>query len=259
MDDRATIRLGGMALANGVLVHGPTSWAAAVRLPDGTVKTAGAVKRYRGDGVTRPLLRGPARLLEALAVLPELRRALPEAQLPFDRPQVLASMAASAVAVRAVRRSTSVGPLAEELLGGLLAVAPALVALRGGDLAGYHGAEHAAIGRYETGQAHGPEHERCGSHLVGPMLGVSAVLGAVASRAPGPLRQPARAVAQVAAVGIATELFGWMQRNPESPVAKALARPGSELQRRIGTREATPEQLEVAEAALAACLALEAS
>ena len=32
------VRLGGMALANGVLVHGPRSWAAAVRLPDGTIK-----------------------------------------------------------------------------------------------------------------------------------------------------------------------------------------------------------------------------
>ena len=29
------VRLGGMALANGVLVHGPTSWACAVRTDDG--------------------------------------------------------------------------------------------------------------------------------------------------------------------------------------------------------------------------------
>ena len=38
----------------------------AVRLDDGSVKVAGAAKRLRGDGVTRPFLRGPARLLEAL-------------------------------------------------------------------------------------------------------------------------------------------------------------------------------------------------
>jgi len=31
------LRLGGMALSNGVLVHGPTSWGAAVRAADGTV------------------------------------------------------------------------------------------------------------------------------------------------------------------------------------------------------------------------------
>ena len=45
MSDR--IRLGGMALANGVLVHGPTSWACAVRLPDGTLKVA-AQREHRG-------------------------------------------------------------------------------------------------------------------------------------------------------------------------------------------------------------------
>lgn len=257
MDGRPTVKLGGMALANGVLVHGPSSWSCAVRLDDGTLKVAAGRKRLRGDGVQQPLLRGPARLLEALAVLPEVRRELPEAKLPFDRPQVLAAMAASAVTLQAVRRRGALGPLAEELVAGLLAVGPAVLALRGGELAGYHGAEHAAIGGYETGAPHGKEHERCGSHLVGPMIGASAVLGAVAARAPAPLRQPARALAQVAAVGVATELFGWMQRNPDTALARALARPGTELQRRVGTRDPSPEQLEVAEAALAACLRLE--
>ena len=253
----AAIRLGGMALPNGVLVHGPTSWACAVRLDDGSVKVAAAAKRLRGDRVTQPFLRGPARLLEALAVLPELRRALPEARLPFDRPAVFASMVAGAVTMRAVRRSGSLGPLAEELVAGLLSAAPALIALRGGELAGYHGAEHATIGAYETGAPHGPEHDRCGSHLVGPLLGASALFGAAAARAPRALREPARAVAAVAAVGVATEVFVWMQRNSERPLARALARPGAELQRRIGTREPAPGQLEVAEAALAACLVLE--
>lgn len=246
-----------MALANGVLVHGPTSWSCAVRLPDGTVKVAAARKRVRGTGVQQPFLRGPARLLESLAVLPEIRRALPEARLPFEGPGVLAAMAASAVAVRVVRRNGALGHVAEELAAGLLSVAPALLALRGGETAGYHGAEHATIGAYETGAPHGPEHDRCGSHLVGPMLGASAVLSAFANRAPRALREPARAVASVAAIGIATEVFAWMQRNPGTPLARALARPGSELQRRIGTREPTPAQVEVAEAALAACLRLE--
>jgi uncharacterized protein YqhQ len=40
-------------------------------------------------------------------------------------------------------------------------------------------------------------------------------------------------------------------------VAKTLARPGRELQERIATAEPTQEQIEVAEAALAACLELE--
>ena len=40
-------------------------------------------------------------------------------------------------------------------------------------------------------------------------------------------------------------------------MAQALSRPGHELQHRLSTAEPSPEQLEVAEAALAACLALE--
>ena len=49
-----------------------------------------------------------------------------------------------------------------------------------------------------------------------------------------------------------------MTRNPTHPLSRALARPGHELQHRLGTREPTAEQLEVAEAALRACLELEA-
>src|SRR5919199_4086940 len=99
------IRFGGMALGNGVLVHGPTSWACAIRTNDGELKVAAARKRFRAADIEQPLLRGPAKLLESLAVLPEVRRELPEAQLPFQRPAVLAATAASAVVVRAVRES----------------------------------------------------------------------------------------------------------------------------------------------------------
>src|ERR671934_273978 len=66
-----------MALQNGVLVHGPLAWAAAVRLPDGRIEVAAAPKRLRAADVEQPFLRGPARLFEALAVLPELRRRPP--------------------------------------------------------------------------------------------------------------------------------------------------------------------------------------
>jgi uncharacterized protein YqhQ len=48
-----------------------------------------------------------------------------------------------------------------------------------------------------------------------------------------------------------------MVRNPGRALARALARPGYELQHRLATAEPTPEQLEAAEAALAACLELE--
>ena len=251
------IRLGGMALPNGVLVHGPSAWACAVRLPDGELRVESAYKRFRAADVERPLLRGPARLAEVFALLPEVRRRLPQARLPFERPGVVAAMLGSAVAVRLVRGSTRLRPLAQELASGLLSLAPAALAVRGSELAAYHGAEHISIGSYEHGEARDKEHERCGSHVVGPLLASSALGGALAARAPEHLRGPARVTASLGALAASTELFAWMVRNPEHRLARVLARPGHELQHRLATAEPTPAQLEVAEAALAACLELE--
>jgi uncharacterized protein YqhQ len=58
-------------------------------------------------------------------------------------------------------------------------------------------------------------------------------------------------------VAASTEIFGWMTRHPEHRLARALALPGHELQHRLSTAEPTPDQLEVARAALAACLEIE--
>jgi uncharacterized protein YqhQ len=252
-----TVRLGGMALGNGVMVHGPTSWACAVREPDGTIKVASARKGFRASGVGSPLLRGPARLLEAMLVLPAMRRELPEARLPFERKGVLGAMLATAVVTRGVR-SSRLRPLVKELAAGVVALAPAALSLRGGELAAYHGAEHVAIGRYEHGGHRATkEHERCGSHLVGPIILTTAIGNSLAARAPERLRGPARAASAVAALAAATEMFGWMVRHPDHPASRALAWPGHELQHRLSTEEPSPEQLEVAELALATCLKLE--
>src|SRR5712691_756141 len=250
------IRLGGMALANGVLVHGPKSWACAIRTDDGMVKVAARRKRFRPE-VESPFLRGPIRLLDAMAIIPQIRRALPEAKLPFQRPAVMAAMLGSATVVKLVRGSPKMGPAAQELVSGLLSVAPAALALRGSDVAAYHGAEHISIGTYEHGERATKEHERCGSHLLGPLLATTVLGNTLAARLPAHLRTPARLGAQLVALAASTEIFGWMVRNPEKRLARALARPGHELQHRLATAEPTPEQIEVAEAALAACLELE--
>jgi uncharacterized protein YqhQ len=251
------IRLGGMALQNGVLVHGPTAWAVAVRTEEGELKVTAGKKRVRGAEVTNPLLRGPARLLDAMLLLPRIRRARPEARLPFERPIVFTSMLASALAIRLLRNSPRVGPATKEVIGGALSLLPATLALRGSSLAAYHGAEHISIGTYEHGEPRSKEHERCGSHLIGPLLITSALGGALAARAPEPVRGVARLVAAVGALTAATEVFSWMVRHPDHPVARALARPGHELQHRLATAEPDSDQLEVADAALQACLELE--
>ena len=178
--------------------------------------------------------------------------------MPFERGPVLGSMLAGTVLVNIVRR-TQLGDGAKEMLAGLVALAPAVLSLREGSLAAYHGAEHIAIGSYEHDERRAREHERCGSHLVGPLLAATAAGNLLAARAPVRLRSAARVAATLGAVASATEVFGWMQRHPDRPLARALARPGHELQHRVATAEPSAEQLEVAEAALRACLELEGS
>jgi uncharacterized protein YqhQ len=251
------LRLGGMALANGVLVHGPTAWGCAVRTPAGEIRVASGRKRRFAPSVDTPLVRGPLRLAEAFALLPDVRRSLPEARFPFERPRVLAAVAAGTVAAGAVRRSRlSLGT--REAVAAFASLAPAALALRGGELASYHGAEHVSIGTYERdGERATKEHERCGSHLVGPLLLSSLAACALAAKAPPAGRPAARLAGAVGAVGASVEVFAWMTRHPGHPVARLLSRPGHLLQSRLSTAEPSPEQLEVADAALHACLELE--
>jgi uncharacterized protein YqhQ len=256
MAKKEKIRLGGMAMPNGVLVHGPHAWACAIRHEDGRIEVASAKKRFRASRVENPILRGPARLAEALSLLPQVKAKLPAARLPLESPHALASMLGAAVFIKGLRQS-SLRPLARELLSGIVSVMPAVLTLRSGELAAYHGAEHISIGSYEQGKRTTREHERCGGHLVGPLVATSAVGNALATLAPERLRRQAQAVAQLGAIAAATELFGWMTRHPSHPLAQALSKPGHELQHRFSTAEPTADQLEVAEAALKACLELE--
>src|SRR4051794_23691763 len=184
-----------MALGNGLLVHGPTSWAAAVRGRDGSITTASGRKpSVRGGVADVPGLRGLVRLAEAIAVIPLVKRALPEARLPFEDARV----AAAAVAVSAggaVLRKRSPAGVGTEAAIAALSVLPSLIALRGGDVAAYHGVEHKAIAAYEQDEPDAreaaKEHDRCGSHLLAPLLAANVAGAALLRRAARPER-PAR-------------------------------------------------------------------
>jgi len=49
---------------------------------------ASGLKPLRASEIENRLIRGPARMAEIFALLPEIRRRLPAAQLPFQRPAV---------------------------------------------------------------------------------------------------------------------------------------------------------------------------
>jgi uncharacterized protein YqhQ len=259
------LRLGGMALRNGLLVHGPTHWAAAVRTDDGELKVASGPKPNLGGKASErlPGIRGVVKLAEAMAVIPLVKRALPEARLPMQDGRTLGMMGAAALGGQAIRTAGSRKPgtrtAGREAAVALVSLAPALLALRSGDLAAYHGVEHKSIAAYEDGEDAAnadKEHDRCGSHLVAPMLTAAAV-GNVAMRRAG-LRGPAaEAAVGLGSAAVAVEMFAWGERHPDSGFTRMMRRPGFEIQRVIGTREPTPEQLEVGRAALAEILRVE--
>jgi len=67
----------------------------------------------------------------------------------------------------------------------------------------------------------------------------------------------AEAVVGLGSVAFAVEVFAWSERHPESRLARLLRRPGHEIQRTVGTREPSPEQLEVGRAAVDEILRVE--
>jgi uncharacterized protein YqhQ len=253
------LRLGGMALRNGLLVHGPSHWAAAVRNEAGAIEVASGRKPRLRAVDPIPGVRGVVRLGEAFVVIPLVKRALPAARLPFQDPTVLAAVAGASLGGRMLRRRMR--GAGGEVAAAIVGFAPALLALRGGELAAYHGVEHKAIGAYEADAADAAdatkEHDRCGSHLVAPMLASNLAGTLLLRRAverPGALAGGAVALASSA---VAVEVFAWCERNAETRAARALKRPGFEIQRLVGTREPDERQLDVGRAALAEILRVE--
>ncbi len=261
-DRQQPLRLGGMALRNGLLIHGPTHWAAAVRNREGEIEVASARKPELAPGLIAraPGLRGPVKLAEATAVLPLVRRRLRAARLPFEDWRVLAAVAATLAASGLLRRRLRSGALREGLLQAVGAI-PALVALMDRDLAAYHGVEHKAIAAHEQGIADvagvPKEHDRCGSNLIVPMMLLSAGGTIALDRLVEEPGSALRAGVGLAGASLAVEMFAWSDRHHGEPLAEAFHTPGREIQRHWATKEPTPEQLEVGLAAMAEILRVE--
>jgi len=263
------LRLGGMALRNGLLIHGPTHWAAAVRAGDGGIEVASERKPELAPGLVAKLpgLRGPIKLAEAMLVLPLVRRRMPAARLPFEDRRVLAAVGATLAATSLLRKRAPVGAVREGIVQALGAV-PAMVALSDRDLAAYHGVEHKAIAAYERGDgtpaaeevaAVPKEHDRCGSNLIVPMMLISAGGTLLLERMVEQPSTAARAGVGLGGASLAVEMFAWSDRHHGEPLAEAFHTPGREIQRLVATKEPTAEQLEVGIAALEEILRAEAA
>ncbi len=261
-NDGERLRLGGMALRNGLLIHGPTHWAAAVRDADGEIQVASERKPELAPKLVArmPGLRGPLKLAEAMAVLPLARLRLPAARLPFEDWRVVTAVGATLGLTGLLRRRKPTSAFREGLVQAAGAV-PALVALMDRDLAAYHGVEHKAIAAYEQGVddvASVPkEHDRCGSNLMLPMMLLSAGGTVLLERLVEKPSVAARAGVGLGGASLAVEMFAWSDRHHGDPLAEAFHTPGREIQRHWATKEPTPEQLEVGLAAMAEILRVE--
>ena len=252
-----------MALRNGLLIHGPTHWAAAVRKRDGGIEVASERKPELAPGLVAKLpgLRGPVKLAEAMLVLPLARRRLPSARMPFEDGRVLAAAAATIATTSLLRKRTPATAVREGIVQAI-GVVPALVALADRDLAAYHGAEHKTIAAYERGEVEDvaavpKEHDRCGSNLIVPMMLLSAGGTVLLERLVEKPSPAARAGVAFGGASLAVEAFAWSDRHHGDPLAEAFHTPGREIQRHWATKEPTSEQLEVAVAALGEILRVE--
>ena len=61
----------------------------------------------------------------------------------------------------------------------------------------------------------------------------------------------------IGSAAVAVEIFAWSERHADSRAARLLRMPGHEMQRVVGTREPSTEQLEVGAAALEEILRVE--
>lgn len=263
------LKIGGMALENGVLFQTPNHWAMAVRGDDGVITVTSGAKHLPAPlkQMRRiPLLRGLVSLAEAATVLPRAHAHGGQVAAFSRSPQLLATMIVSVLGTLIVRNSRRrLSPAVEELAVSAFSLVPSLMALRKSHAVQYHAAEHKSINAFEaTGgidvdraRDARPEHPRCGSNIIGPAMVLMTIGNTMVRRYFKQRHQVARLGVGLLSMSGAVELMQWSARHPHSLMAKAFTGPGEELQHLLTTAEPTREQLDVGLSALRELLRLE--
>ena len=231
------LRLGGMALRNGLLVHGPTSWAAAVRAPDGTLHAASGRK---------PEL--PAVVLRA-AARARRRAHGRDARAAADR-AARAARGAPAVRGRARRggrrrrpRSRRAGCAGASSRPGRVGVARRVRRPRA---PARRAALVARARRLPRRRAQGDRRLRARRRTPStPPRSTSAAArtssarssprpppaNLLAARLPERARKAGRLGGSLVAMGVAVEVFAWADRNRGTRISNLFSRPGFAFQR----------------------------
>ena len=286
------VPVGGQAVLEGVMMRGVSTWALAVKKPDGTVEVTSApvvswAKRHRA--LRLPVVRGVVALVESLKLGFRAMRIAANAQITEeDELEEIGGLAWTLTVIGALVLAVGlffvvpvgVTSLFKDQLGSAVLFWLVEGVLRIAILVGYivaisrlgqvdrlfkfHGAEHKTISCFEAGDELTPEraalysrhHPRCGTSFLLLLVVLAVFVFA-------PLGLPewywliaSRVLGIPLVAGLAYELIKWAGRHRERTWVRAIMWPGLMLQS-LTTREPEGEHLEVAIASLQAVLRVE--
>jgi uncharacterized protein YqhQ len=272
--------VGGQAVMEGVMMRGESTWATAVRRPDGEIvvdvrDVPGWAEKYRNV----PILRGVFGLVESLglgyrALGWSANQQMAEDEQVSDRAMgwtiVVAAVFFSALFIM-IPAFAGKGlahwfrgsfPIVEGFVRLGLFVGYLLLVGRLKDIRRvfqYHGAEHKTIAAYENGVELTPEtaqqfstaHVRCGTNFLLIVMVVAVLVYSVIPRPNIWFVIGSRIVLMPLIAGLGYEAIRLAAKNMQQTWVRVLMRPGLWLQR-LTTREPDLDQLEVAIASLRA-------
>jgi uncharacterized protein YqhQ len=285
MSDAEPRYMGGQAVLEGVMMRGPSTWAVAVRDPEGEIKidvreVPGWAERYRNI----PVVRGVMGLGESLglgyrALTWSANQQVPEEDQVSEKAMGWAILVAVVffsaifIVIPAVAGRSLAGwfhgsfPLVEGIVRMALFIAYLSVIGLLKDIRRvfqYHGAEHKAIAAYENDVELTPEvaqqfstaHVRCGTNFLLTVMVIAILVYSVIPRPSLGYVIASRVVLVPLIAGISYEVIRLSARNVHRKWVRALMRPGLALQK-LTTRQPDLDQLEVAITSLRAVMTAE--
>jgi uncharacterized protein YqhQ len=282
--------MGGQAVVEGVMMRGATTWAVAVRTPEGGIDVAvhdvpGWAERYNKI----PLLRGVMNLAESMSL--GMRALSWSANLQMPEEERLSGKAMGVTMAVSMALFMGIFILLPALgargLGSLFGITGvAFHAMEGALVLGlflgylvaigrmneikkvfqYHGAEHKSIAAYENDVPLTPEsaqtfttaHVRCGTNFLLTVLTIAIIAYSLIGRPALPYLILSRVILIPVIAGLAYELIRFAARHMDKRWVRVAMIPGLSLQK-LTTREPTLDQIEVAIAALRAVFTAEQS
>jgi uncharacterized protein YqhQ len=259
-----SIRVGGMAFGNGVLMRGPNYWAWATEdRPVAHAHVRTLLQRHRLLRI--PVVRSLVVLMEMIVLMVLLHRR--NGLRRGARLLVFLLLAAACdMGLGLVVSLVVPSLLAADLVMLVLVFGLALMAMRlglGNRVWRYHGAEHKAVNAYEGGAdlddlnevaRYSRIHDRCGTNLAVIALFITLISYFVLDSLPLVLG----GVYSLLVIAVSFEVFRVIGRRPTSRASRVFLAGGRALQRSVTTEEPAQEHLRLACDALRCVLELEA-